>query len=342
MATLKSRLGTIHLLKKNARIIRDADFSRLVESVKNDQDYLALRGIIVWQVPKVLTVAAGEKSPFFGQEGQMVVLGGNQRYKALMALGKTEIEDRFLIEAKDANGNWLSPEVAERIVIKDNSPEGISGEFDYKKLLEDYSTKNMQLSGIDFSNFAEMMKPAEDPKGAASDEAESGELGEKNEKLKDFIAHREQTRKDLKEIDEGGFHLLLVFETPQVKFDFIAKAGLTGESKVVSTNGDVYVDLVFESYDQKMDFLKKAGIVTDEAPEEGSVALVYNMFCDGRAFAKKFGIELAETGLHFRDGRMDSQLSDMAREEPLQKSEKEQQEEQFAEAKREAAESTQK
>lgn len=342
MATLKSRLGTIHLLKKNARIIRDADFTRLVESVRDDPDYLALRGIIVWQVPKVLTVPAGEKSPFTGQEGQMVVLGGNQRYKALMALGKTEIEDRFLEEAKDAGGNWVSPDVAERIVIKDNSPEGISGQFDYKKMLEGYSTKNMQLSGIDFSNFAGMMEPKEDPKGTAFDEAEKGEFGEKSEKLKTFIAHREQTRKDLKEIDEGGFHLLLVFETPQVKFEFIAKAGLTGENKVVATNGDVYVDLVFESYDQKMDFLKKAGIVPDEAPEEGSVALAYDMFCDGRAFAKKFGIELAETGLHFRDGRTDSQLSEMAREEPAQKSEGEQQQEQFEEAKREAAKTPEK
>ena len=337
MSVMDSRLGKVHLLAKNARIIRDAAFTRLIESIKQDEDYLAMRGIIVWQVPKVLSVADPTKCPFIGQEGKLVVIGGNQRYKALQALGKTEIESRFLVEAKDKDGNWVSPEAAERIVVKDNSPEGLAGEFDYKKLFENYSTQTLKLSGIDFSNFTEFMNKEEDPKAKATKDAEEGEFGEKSEKLKTFIDHREQTRKDLKEIDEAGFHLLLVFETPQSKFEFLGKSGMTGENKVVSTNGDVYVDLVFESWKQKMDFCEKAGI-SEEPPDEGSVRLVYGMFCDGRAFAKKFGIELAETGLHFRDSRLDKQLSDMAREETPQKSEEEQQEEQFQEAKKEAAE----
>ena len=340
MTTLKSKkYGSVHLLAKNARIIRDADFTRLVESVRDDQNYLAMRGIIIWQVPKVLSVASDQKSPFTGQEGKIVVLGGNQRYKALVALGKTELEDRFVIEAKDADGNWISPEEAERIVVKDNSPEGISGEFDYKMLFENYSIKSMQVSGIDFSHFKDMMQPKEDPKAAATDEAEKGEFGEKDESLKTFIEHREQTRKDLKEIDEAGFHLLLVFDSPEEKFEFISKAGLTGEDKVVSVNGDIYVDLVFESYKQKLEFCEKAGI-SEEPPDEGSVRLVWQQFVDGRAFAKKFGIELAETGLHFRDRRVDSQLSDLAREEDPQKTEEEQQEAQFAEAKKAAAEAS--
>ena len=337
MAVMDSRLGKIHLLTKNARIIRDSAFTALVKSIDEDKDYLAMRGIIVWQVPKVLTVADPAKCPFTGQEGKLVVIGGNQRYKALQALGKTEIESRFLIEAKDADGNWVSPEAAERIVVKDNSPEGIAGEFDYKKLFNNYSTQSLKLSGIDFSNFADMMNAQTvDPKKEAADNAEKGEFGEKDPALKTFIEHREQTRKDLKEIDEAGFHLLLVFETPDVKFDFIAKFGLTGENKVVSVNGDVYVDLVFESWKQKMEFCEKAGI-SEEPPEEGSLRLVYGQFCDGRAFAKKFGVELAETGLHFRDPRIDAQLSEMAREETPQKTEEQIQEEQFAEAKREAA-----
>ena len=335
--TLNSRLGKVHLLTKNARIIRDSAFNALVKSIEDDNDYLAMRGIIVWQVPKVLTVPDPTKCPFTGQEGQLVVLGGNQRYKALIALGKTELESRYLIEAKDADGNWVSPEVAERIVVKDNSPEGIAGEFDYKKLFENYTLDSLKLSGIDFSNLTEFLnQETKDPKAEATDEAEKGELGEKDPKLQEFISHREQTRKDLKEIDEAGFHLLLVFEDPQTKFEFIAKSGMTGEDKRVSVNGDVYVDLVFESYKQKMEFCEKAGI-SEEPPEEGSLRLVYGLFCDGRAFARKFGIELAETGLHFRDQRVDSQLSEMAREEEPQKSEEEQQEEQFAEEKRKAA-----
>lgn len=321
--TLKSPLGTIHLLAKNARIIRDSSFTRLVESIERDPDYLAMRGIIVWQVPQVIPLVAGEKSPFTGQEGRLVVLGGNQRAKALMALGRTSVESRFLVEAKDADGNWVSPQVAERIVLLDNNPEGISGVNDFKKMFDNFSSANMKLAGIDFSSFKDFMEKEEEQ--STEDKVEAGEHGEKQEALKKFIENREETRRDLKEIDDTGFHLLLVFESFEAKAEFISKAGLTGENKTVFSDGGIYVDLVFESYGQKMEFCEKAGI-SEEPPEEGSLALVYGLFADGRAFAKKFGIELKESGLHFRDRKVDSQLADMAREDAPQKSEGEQQE----------------
>lgn len=337
--TLNSRIGKVNLLAKNARTIRDSAFTALVKSIEEDKNYLAMRGIIVWQVPTVLSVANPEKCPFTGQEGKLVVIGGNQRYKALLALGYKEIEDRFLIEAKDAQGNWVSPEEAERIVVKDNSPEGIAGEFDYKKLFESYSTAALKVSGIDFSHFADMVNKAtspvkeKDPKEAASDAVEQGENGEKNAKLQEFIKHREETRRNLKEIDEAGFHLLLVFDSFEEKVDFISKSGLTGDKHVTTTDGDVYVDLVFESYAQKMEFIEKAGL-SGEPKEDGSLDLVYDMFCDGRAFAAKFGISLKESGLHFRDMRVDAQLADLSRDDAPQMSEGEQQEALYEEVKK--------
>ena len=337
--SLKSKIGKVNLLAKNARIIRDAAFNRLVESIEQDPEFLMARGVVVWQVPKVLAVPEGEKSPFTGQEGQIVVIGGNQRCKAFMALGMTEIKDAWLIEAKDEKGNWWSPDKAERFVLKDNNPEGIAGENDARKMFENFSTANMKLSGIDFSAFRDLMaeKPAakeKDPKEESSDAAEEGEHGEKDRALQQFIANREETRRDLKEIDETGFHLLLVFDSFEEKVEFISRAGLA-DGGAVSVNGDVYVDLVFESYDQKMQFCEKAGVISDP-PDDGSPRLVYEMFCDGRAFARKFGIELKETGLHFRDRRVDAQLAEMAREDEPQRTEGEQQEKQFADAKKEA------
>lgn len=337
MASLQSNIGRVHLLAKNARIIRDSAFNRLVESVERDPDYLAMRGIIVWQVPQVLPIAEGQKSPFVGQEGKIVVLGGNQRAKALMALGRTSVDARYLIEAKDADGNWVSPDMAERIVLLDNNPEGISGGNDIKKMFDNFSTANMQLTGIDFSAFSELMSEADNKiRESVEDKVEAGEHGEKQKELKDFVENREASRRDLKEIDDAGFHLLLVFESFDVKADFIAKMGLTGENKVVSANGDVYVDLVFESYAQKMEFCEKAGL-SGEPPEDGSPALVYGLFADGRALAKRFGIELKESGLHFRDTRTDSNLSELAREETPQLTEEEQQERIYREAKAERA-----
>lgn len=342
---LKSRLGKIHLLAKNSRIIRDSAFNKLVDSLQQDPEFLMVRGVVVWQVPKVLAIPAGEKSPFTGQEGQLVVIGGNQRCKAFLALGMEEVKDEWLMEAKDADGNWWSPEKAERFVLKDNNPEGLAGENDVRKMFENFSTASMQLSGIDFSAFKDFMdlkgkegggKADKDPQEESSDKVEKGEHGEKDPALAEFIKHREESRAMLKEIDETGFHLLLVFDSFEEKAEFISRAGLA-DGEAVAVNGDVYLDLVFESYDQKMEFCEKAGVVSDP-PDDGSPRLVYEMFCDGRAFAKKFGIELKETGLHFRDMRVDAQLASMAREDAPQMGEKEMEEAQFAEAKREAKE----
>lgn len=323
--TINSYLGRIHLLGNNPRTIRDSAFNALCESIERDPDFLLARGIVVWQVPEVSAVAAGEKNPFAGQEGKLVVLGGNQRTLALMALGKTELKKEWIIEAKNADGTWFSQSQAERFVLLDNNPEGISGEHDYEKMLESFSENAMRLSGIDFSAFNGMMEAkADENTKTPEDDAEEGEHGEKNKDLKTFIEHREETRRNLKEIDDTGFYLLLVFESFEEKAEFISRSGLTGHNKMVKVDGDVYLCLVFESYDQKMQFIRESGLADDdEKMGDGELAVVYDKFCDGRALAKKMGIELKSSLLHFRDRKVDSQLSEITQDEKPQKSEKE-------------------
>lgn len=340
MATkINSYLGQIHLLGNNPRTIRDNAFNRLCESIERDESFLQARGIVVWLVPQIIPLGDGQKSPFKGQEGKLVVLGGNQRTKALLALGRKEIRKEWIIEAKDAEGNWWSPEQAERFVLLDNGGEGISGENDYFKMFENFSLDSMKLTGIDFSNLREMMDAATEKTAEKTPKeiAEEGEHGEKSPELKQFIENREETRKNLREIDDTGFHLLVCFESFEEKVEFISKAKLAGKNKRVAVNGDVYIDLVFESYDQKMEFARKASLI-DEDDAEGEAKIIYEMFCDGRALASAMGIELKESGLHFRNRVVDNGLAEMAREESAQKTEGEIQEEQFEEAKRMASE----
>ena len=329
--TIKSHLGNVHLLANNPRTIRESAFNRLVESIERDPDFLLARGIVVWQVPQVSAVAEGEKNPFAGQEGKLVILGGNQRAKALIALGKTELKREWVVEAKNADGTWFSPAQAERFVLLDNGGDGISGENDYEKMLASFSKVSMQLTGIDFSAFDGLIEKASDENvKKPEDVAEEGDHGEKNEALQTFIDHREETRRDLKEIDDAGFYLLLVFESFEEKAEFISRSGLTGKNKMVKVDGDVYLCLVFESYDQKMQFIRESGLVNDEEKMgDGELEVVYDKFCDGRALAKRMGIELKESGLHFRDRKVDSQLAELTQDEKPQKTEKEIEEEMF-------------
>lgn len=346
--SLKSKVGSVELLRSNPRTIRDNSFNRLAESIERDEEFMDVRGIVVWQVPTKLNLEGGRKCPFKGQEGKIIILGGNQRAKALMAMGRTKIPDEWILEAKGKDGNWWSQDKAERFVLVDNSPDGVGGSNDYEKMLEGFEESILRDSGIDFSEFEALMgqTPAipsadagdedEDDDATVEDEVEQGPHGENSEELADFISEREKTRRNLKEIDEFGFYLVLVFESLAQKIEFVQKAGLTGKKGVTTVDNGTSVVAVFETFDQKMDFCEKMGLNTDLNDPQGDI--LFGMFCDGRDFAKKLGIELAESGLKFRDRILDHQLEEMALPPQQQKSAKEIEEEVYANLKAERAE----
>lgn len=217
---LNSKYGKVHKLKNNPRKISDGQFTKLCESLSFEQDidFLDLRGIVVWYVPDDIQ----ERHPdslFASQAGLMVVLGGNQRYSALMALGYDRIPDKWLVEAKHPDGSWYSPDEAERFVLKDNNPDGLSGENDYDKMLEHFNQEWMKAAGIDFSNFPvekqeEFAKPVED-------EIEEGEHGEDEPELEKFKQKREASRSLVPEMMDVGFYSVVVFETYAQKMQFV-------------------------------------------------------------------------------------------------------------------------
>ena len=275
---LTSKIGPISLLDRNPRTISAVALEGLTESIEADIDMLAVRGIVVWKVPEEL---GGQEELFGGQIGKVVVLGGNQRYRALQRLGYERIPDGFIQEAKFSDGRWWPPDMAARFVLKDNNPEGLSGESDYDVMMKSFSREVMQASGIDFSNFIEGDREAtfDGMKDDADEEASEGEHGEKDAALEEFIRHRESSRHDIGELMDTGFQL----------------------------------GLVFESHRQLEEFLDKAGF---------SDKVLYGMFMDGRIVAERLGVSLNTTGLKFGDRRIDSQLAELAQENPEEDAER--------------------
>ena len=88
--TLTTYLGKLHKLSNNPRKISDGAFTMLMESMlrKDEMGYadiemLMANPIVVWMVPSELPEGRDDW-PWEGQEGQLVVLSGNQRYDALV------------------------------------------------------------------------------------------------------------------------------------------------------------------------------------------------------------------------------------------------------------------
>lgn len=238
---MTSEYGSIYRLSSNPRNIQDDSYTRLVESLERDADFLMVRGIVVWKVPEKGLSEEGEgqpveegeeeaeekkgsggaKDPFAGQEGKLVVLGGNQRYRALQDLGYERIPSEWIKMAKHPNGEWFTRAEAERFVLLDNNPEGIAGESDYDTMISKFNAEWMKVCGIDFAQTP--IEFQEEQAGDTGDEVEEGEHGENDEKLQDFIKDREASRDIVPEMTSTGFYLSLCFETTDQKMAFLEK-----------------------------------------------------------------------------------------------------------------------
>ena len=240
---LTTYLGKLHKLSNNPRTISDGAFTMLCESMlgqdekgNKNVELLGLNNIIVWMVPSELPKGRDDW-PWEGQEGKLVILSGNQRYDALVEMAYERIPDEWIKPAKYANGEWISPEHAEKVILLMNNPEGVSGETDYDKLVEKFNAECLKAVGMDFAqtplDFQEKMaEPVED-------EVEQGEHGEEDQDLKDFKKRREDSRGNLEEILDMGFYDVVMWETHDQKMLFNE---FLKEKYGVDANRDIFIN----------------------------------------------------------------------------------------------------
>jgi hypothetical protein len=132
MKQITLNINQIQLNKSNPRIIKDDNFDKLVNSIKDFPEMLDIRPIVV--------------------NKDMVILGGNMRYKACVEAGLTEIP---VIVADN-----LTVEQEKEFLIKDNVSGGewdwsaISGEWDVA-LLEDWGLEVIGFGDVDPDDFGD-------------------------------------------------------------------------------------------------------------------------------------------------------------------------------------------
>jgi len=222
---LNTFLGKLHKLSNNPREISDGAFTSLCESLmrkdsegNSDIELLGANRIVVWMVPESLPEERKDW-PWEGQEGQLVTLSGNQRYDALVEMGYERIPDEWISVGKYKNGKWWSCEHAERFILLANSPEGVSGETDYEKLVKKFNEECLRAVGMDFAQtpIDFQLRTAESVEG----EVESCEHGEMDQDLHDFIERRENSRGMVDEMMDAGFYCVTIFETHDQKMEYL-------------------------------------------------------------------------------------------------------------------------
>lgn len=115
------KLAELKELEGNPRIIKKDQFEKLKQSLKDNADYFEARPIIL-----------------SNRTGELVILAGNQRYKAAKAIGMTEVPT-ILLEG-------LSEEREKEIIIRDNVE---NGEWDMDILANEWDADVLASWGVD-------------------------------------------------------------------------------------------------------------------------------------------------------------------------------------------------
>ena len=152
MKTIK--LSSIKPNPDNPRVMKDTQFHKLVENIKRYPHFLEKRGIV---------------------HADGIILGGNMRYRAIQeALKDKAFRDNVGVKTQtEVPASWVqdasdwSEDDRRAFIILDNSPEGVSGGWDWDLLANQYEPDDLNEWGLDV--------PVED-ENKTEDEAENHSL----------------------------------------------------------------------------------------------------------------------------------------------------------------------
>jgi serine protease inhibitor ecotin len=119
---IEVKLSEIKLNPNNPRLIKDDKFKKLVNSIKEFPQMLKIRPIVV--------------------NSDMVILGGNMRYKACKEAGMKEVS---IIVADN-----LTEDQQREFLIKDNVS---GGEWDWEVLANEWDNEQLEDWGVDLVGF---------------------------------------------------------------------------------------------------------------------------------------------------------------------------------------------
>lgn len=119
---LKNNTGQVEGLPKNPRILKDDKFIKLKKSLEDDPEMLELREVIAYD-----------------NNGELIVICGNMRLKALKELGIKEVPTKIL-------PNETSVEKLKAYTIKDNVS---FGDHDWEVLTNEWNSEELEAWGLD-------------------------------------------------------------------------------------------------------------------------------------------------------------------------------------------------
>ena len=235
------KIQQVKLNPNNPRLIKDDKFKKLVQSIKDFPEMLNIRPIVVNQ--------------------DMIILGGNMRYKALKEAGLKEVP----IIITD-----LTEEQQKEFLIKDNVS---GGEWDWDILANEWNSEELEAWGLDIPSFEvdEVLEAEEDDFDATPPEEPITVLGDLYEIGEHRLLCGDSTQTDtFEKLMQGEFADMCVTDPPynvalgmetkeQVKARNRRTDGLVIQNDKM-TNDDFY-KFLYDFYSALSTSVKKGGAI---------------------------------------------------------------------------------
>ena len=207
---LVNNTGQIDGVPANPRTINKDDYQKLLKSLQDDPDFLNHKPLHVYE-----------------HNGKYIVLGGNQRLKALKELGHKDVP----VTIYDPE---TPVEVLKRRIIVDNST---FGDYNFDDLANEWDDEPLDDWGVDLPDDWLKQDEVEEDEAPEVDESEppKSKLGEIYQLGRHRIMCADSTVKENVEKLMNGEKADMVFTDPPYGID-IAKTGKVGGRKLAKVN----------------------------------------------------------------------------------------------------------
>jgi DNA modification methylase len=223
MNIIKTKISDVKLNPNNPRLIKDDKFTKLVQSIKDFPEMLDIRPIVVNQ--------------------DMIILGGNMRYKACKEAGLKEVP----VIVTD-----LTEEQQREFLIKDNTS---GGEWDWEVLKNEWNLEQLDNWGMDIPDFATdvVLEAEEDDFDTTPPEIPVTILGDFYEIGEHRLLCGDSTCSDAVGKLMNGSKADMTFTDPPYLMDFTGGIHADGSKSFNSKHGGIKNDKM--SKDEGDDFL---------------------------------------------------------------------------------------
>jgi site-specific DNA-methyltransferase (adenine-specific) len=232
MNSILKNIGEIKINPNNPRLIKDDKFKKLVQSIKDFPEMLDIRPIVV--------------------NTDMVILGGNMRFKACKEAGLKEVP----IIIADS----LTDEQQREFLIKDNTS---GGEWDFEMLANEWDVEQLEEWGLDIPAFEtdEVLEAQEDDFDATPPAEPITVLGDLYEIGEHRLLCGDSTQTDtFQKLMQGELADMVVTDPPyNVAYEGGTKEKLTIQND--SMGNDDFYKFLYDFYSALTTAVKKGGAI---------------------------------------------------------------------------------